>query len=147
MSRLDHHVAVVQNKLTLGKLLTALAWSLTAFGVAVWVYLLAHKLLGLSLGRPWMWFLIGGSASVIAALGYAFLHRPTRHQAAVAIDEKLSLKEKFSTALYIRPSTDPFAAAAVKDAEHTAEKVSLYKQFPLEFPRPARWTVAVAVVA
>ena len=30
---LDRHVAVVQNKLTLGKLLTALAWSLLAFGV------------------------------------------------------------------------------------------------------------------
>jgi hypothetical protein len=26
MSRLDRHVALVQNKLTLGKLLTALAW-------------------------------------------------------------------------------------------------------------------------
>ena len=30
--------------------------------------------------------------------------------------EKLQLKEKFSTALYIRPSQDPFAMAAVRDA-------------------------------
>src|SRR5688500_18701017 len=147
MTRLDRHVAVVQNKLTLSRMLTSLAWSLLAFGVVVWVYLLAHKIFGLSLPRAGMWFLIGLSASVIAAAGYAFLKRPSRHQAAVAIDEKLSLKEKFSTALYIRPSTDPFAAAVVRDAERTADNVSLHNQFPLEFPRPAVFTLAVAVVA
>ena len=54
-------------------------------------------------------------------MGYAIWRRPTKYQAAVAIDEKLSLQEKFSTALYIRPSSDPFAAAAVQDAEQTAE--------------------------
>jgi hypothetical protein len=147
MSRLDRHVAVVQNKLTLGKLLTALAWSLLAFGVLVWVYLLVWKIFAVSLPRPWMFFWIGLSASVISAAGYAFLRRPTRHQAAVAIDEKLSLKEKFSTALYIRPSTDPFAAAAVRDAERTADNVSLHNQFPLKFPRPALFTIGVAVIA
>ena len=147
MSRLDRHVALVQNKLALGKLLTALAWSLLGFGTVVWVYLLVHKFFGLSLPRQWVWFSVGLFASVAAAVAYAFLRRPTAHQAAVAIDEKLSLKEKFSTALYIRPSTDPFAAAAVKDAEMTAEKVSLYNQFPLQFPRPAMFTVAVAVIA
>ena len=147
MSRLDRHVALVQNKLTLGKLLTALAWSLLGFGLLVWIYLLVHKFFGLTLPRQWVWFSVGLFSSVISAVAYAFLKRPTAHQAAVAIDEKLSLKEKFSTALYIRPSTDPFAAAAVKDAEATAEKVSLYKQFPLEFPRPAAFTIAVAVIA
>jgi hypothetical protein len=29
----------------------------------------------------------------------ALLHRPTAHDAALAIDERLALKEKFSTAL------------------------------------------------
>jgi hypothetical protein len=147
MSRLDRHVALVQNKLAFGKLLTALAWSLLAFGVLVWLYLLVHKVFGVDLPRPWMFFWIGLSASVISAAGYAFLKRPTPHQAAVAIDEKLSLKEKFSTALYVRPSTDPFAAAAVRDAERTAENVSLHNQFPLTFPRPAILTVAIAVIA
>ena len=37
-------------------------------------------------------------------------------KAAVAIDARLSLKEKFSTALYARPIKDPFAQAVVKDA-------------------------------
>ena len=39
----------------------------------------------------------------------AFVRRPTTRQAAVAIDERFALKEKFSTALYIRNATsDPF---------------------------------------
>jgi hypothetical protein len=75
---------------------------------------------------------------------WAFLHRPSRKSAAVAIDEKLGLKEKFSTALYVRPSSDPFAMAAVKDAETTADNVSLYKAFPLPFPRATYGFLIVA---
>jgi hypothetical protein len=147
MSRLDRHVAVVQGKLTLSKLLTALAWSLLIYGVMVWVTILANKLFGLRLPRVSVFFFSGLGVSVAAAVAYALWHRPTRHEAAVAIDEKLQLKEKFSTALYVRPSSDPFAAAAVRDAEHTADNVSLYKQFPLKFPKPAIATVIVAVLA
>jgi hypothetical protein len=147
MSRLDRHVAVVQNKLALGKLLTALAWSLLGFGVLVWLYILVQKVFGVGLPRAAVWFWAGLGASVVAALAYAIMRRPSPHEAAVAIDAKLSLKEKFSTALYVRPSTDPFAAAAVRDAERTAENVSLHNQFPVQFPRPAVFTLAVAVVA
>jgi hypothetical protein len=147
MSRLDRHVAVVQNKLALGKMLTALAWSLLGFGVLVWLYILVQKVFGVSLPRAAVWFWSGLGASVVAAVAYAVWRRPSPHEAAVAIDAKLSLKEKFSTALYVRPSTDPFAAAAVRDAERTAENVSLHNQFPVQFPRPAVFTLAVAVIA
>jgi len=147
MSRLDRHVAVVQSKLTLSTLLAALAWSLLFYGVAVWVVILVNKVFGVHLPRPAVWFFSGLGVSVAAAAAYAFWHRPTRHEAAVAIDEKLQLKEKFSTALYVRPSSDPFAAAAVRDAEHTADNVSLNKQFPLKFPRAGIATVVVAVLA
>jgi len=148
MSRLDRHVALVQNKLTLAKLLTALAWSLLVFGALVWIAILVQRIFAVALPRQMIWFWCGLGVSVISAAVYAFLHRPSRHQAAVAIDEKLALKEKFSTALYVRPSTDPFAAAAVKDAERTADQVNLHNQFPLRVPpRPAAGTVAVALVA
>src|SRR5687768_8122983 len=147
MSRLDRHVAVVQSKLTLTTLLSALAWALLFYGVIVWLTILANKVFGVHLPRPLMWFFSGLGVSVAAALSYALWHRPTRHEAAVAIDEKLQLKEKFSTALYVRPSSDPFAAAAVRDAEHTADNVSLNKQFPLRFPRAGIATVIVAALA
>src|SRR5258705_4648506 len=100
MSRLDRHVAVVQSKLTLSTLLAALAWSLLFYGVAVWVVILANKVFGLHLPRPFVWFFSGLGVSVAVAAGDGLWHRPTRHEAAVAIDEQLQLKEKFSTALY-----------------------------------------------
>ncbi len=98
MSRLDRHVALVQGKLTLSKLLTALAWSLLIYGVVVWVAILVHKVFAVQLPRPAVFFFSGLGVSVAAALAYALWRRPTRHEAAVAIDEKLQLKEKFSTA-------------------------------------------------
>lgn len=147
MSRLDRHVAVVQSKLTLTRLMTALAWSLLVFGVVVWVTILINKVFGAQIPRPMVLFFSGLGVSVAAAIAHALYHRPTRHEAAVAIDDKLQLKEKFSTALYVRPSADPFAAAAVRDAEHTADNVSLHRQFPVRFPRAAVATVVVAVLA
>src|SRR2546430_11463771 len=82
----------------------------------------------------------------------AIVNRPSRKAAAVAIDQKLGLREKISTALYVRNSTDPFAMAAVKDAEQTAEKVVLnyYQHFPLQPPRAIYGmcaTVCAAIIA
>jgi hypothetical protein len=147
MSRLDYHVTKVQGKLLLTDLLRALAWALLAYGVVVWLVVLAWKLTQFRLPREWVWFWTGLGVSVGAAVGYAVWRRPTRQRAAVAIDEKLGLKEKFSTALYARPSTDPFAAAAVRDAEATAEKVHLQDKFPIHFPRMGLFTAGVGLLA
>jgi hypothetical protein len=57
------------------------------------------------------------------------------------------LQEKFSTALYARKDQDPFAQAAVRDAEATAEQVQLQKKFPIAFPRPAYTTIALIICA
>src|SRR5436309_976395 len=94
-----------------------------------------------------IWFWCGLGATVVGSLAYAIWRRPSAKQAAVAIDEKLALKEKFSTALYVRPSADPFAMAAVRDAERTAEQVRLQKQFPFAFPRVGYATLGVALLA
>jgi hypothetical protein len=147
MSRLDRHVARVQNKLALQRFLVALAWTALALSVAVWLVVLVDRLLGYALPRKDVWLWAGVGSAVVAAIAYAIYRRPTAHEAAVAIDEKLALKEKFSTALYVRPLSDPFAAAAVRDAETTADNVSLNKQFPLKFPKIANWTVAAMIVA
>jgi hypothetical protein len=146
MSRLDRHVAMVQNKLALGRFVGALAWASLVYAALLWVGIVIDRVFRV---RPPHvgWVLWGAAgAGVLAALIYAIVRRPTPHQAAVAIDEKLALKEKFSTALYARPLTDPFAQAAVRDAERTADNVSLHKRFPLEFPRQSYGTVAVAIL-
>jgi len=137
---------MVQNKLALTRFVHALAWATTVWALALWVGILIDRIFRL---RPPQvaWFIWGGlGAAVLVSLVYALMRRPTAHEAAVAIDEKLALKEKFSTALYARPLNDPFAQAAVKDAELTADNVSLHKRFPLVFPRQSLGTAGIGIL-
>lgn len=147
MTRLDQHVNIVRTRLALGTFLTALAWALAAFAAVVWVAVLVDRFLVWRLPRWGIWFWAGLGVSVAAAAAYAVYRRPSRQRAAVAIDDTLGLKEKFSTALYVRPMSDPFAAAAVRDAEMTADNVSLHKRFPVRTPLAFVGTAAVAAVA
>jgi hypothetical protein len=145
MSRLDRHVSTVRTRLTLGVWLRAMAWALIGYAIVVWAAILIDKLVQVRLPREMVWFWAGLGATIMGSLVYALIRRPSAHEAAVAIDERLALKEKFSTALYVRPSQDPFAMAAVKDAERTADNVSLHKRFPLEIPKAAGGTAVAAV--
>ncbi len=149
MSRLDQHVASVQNKLAFARFIEALAKATLVFAAAVWVAILVDKLFRVRPPQYQIWLWSGLGATVLAAIIYAIVRRPSRSAAAVAIDQKLALKEKISTALYVRPSNDPFALAAVRDAEQTAEKVVIdyWRHFPMKFPRPAYATIAVALLA
>jgi hypothetical protein len=135
MSRLDRHVANVQNKLALRRFVDALAWTALIAGSAVFIFIFVWRILGYSSLPTTKWWLIGAGTCVLGVGIYALTRRPTAHDAAVAIDEKLKLHEKFSTALFVRPSKDMFAQAAVRDAERTAENVQLQRQFPIAFPQ------------
>jgi hypothetical protein len=147
MSRLDHHVAKVQAKMLITSILRALAWSLLVYGGLVWLVIVVTRLLGFDIPRQWTLFYSGLAASVVVAVVLAFVKRPTPQAAAIAIDDRLGLKEKFSTALYARPTKDdPFAAAAVRDAEATAERVHLQDKFPVRWPITGIFTIVMAIV-
>ena len=146
MSQLDRHVEWVQAKFTTQKFLHGLANSFLIFLLAFWAALIVDKLVRY---RPphAKWFVLSGiAACALSGIIYALIRRPTKLEAAVAIDEKLGLKEKFSTALFARKMDDAFAQAAVKDAERAAGNVSLHKRFPLEAPRRTLPAIVVAVL-
>jgi hypothetical protein len=152
MSRLDRHVATVQTKLFLRRFFNALAWSSLVLAavtlLAVVINFFFRIFTDYMPNFPKFWVLIGGGIACVAiSLAYAMVRKPSREQAAAAIDERLRLKEKFSTAIYVRPSSDPFAMAAVRDAERTAEGVNLAKQFPIPFPKPAYTTIVLGCCA
>src|SRR5689334_7680173 len=132
MSRLDRHVAAVQNKLALTRFIESLALAAAVVAGAVLATILTQKLFQVGTPQPWYWLAGAAGVGALTALIVALVRRPTSHDAAVAIDQHLGLKEKFSTALLIRSNSDPFAQAAVKDAEVTAERVAVdfYKHFP-----------------
>jgi len=151
MSRLDRHVSTVQTKLALRRFALLFARTTFILGLLVVVAVLVDKtsqtIPANVRDRYRLVILIGiGVCALISAI-WAGLARPSREHAAAAIDEKLHLKENFSTAIYVRPSSDPFAMAAVKDAERTAESVQLGKQFPVRYPRLAWGTKLVFALA
>jgi len=143
MTRLDRHVSTVRNKLALDLFFHRLAWALLIFFSAVLVAVIVDKLFHVRPPAPELWLGIGSGTAALAAVFLALRKRPTPAHAALAIDEKLALKEKFSTALSVRNSADPFAKLAVRDAENSANNVSLNKQFPLTFPRVSYATASV----
>lgn len=126
--------------------LQAVARAVLVLAAAVWATMVLEHLLQIHLPRPGILLLVGVVAAGVAAWIIALRRRPSEREAAVAIDDRLELKEKFSTALYARPLKDPFAVAAVRDAEQTADQVSLYNRFPIEWPlRPAAWIGALVL--
>jgi chemotaxis protein histidine kinase CheA len=146
MSRLDQHVAAVQNKLALDRFFDGLAKSLAVLGVLIWLAVLIDRIFWLRLPRWDMWLYGGLGATALAAIIYAIVRRPDAFYAAVRIDEVLNTKDKFATALHVRNLSDPFAHAALLDAERTANDVSLHKRFPLSFPRATYATVIIALI-
>jgi hypothetical protein len=147
MSRLDNHILTVRNKLALGIFLEAAAWAGTLLAIVIGIAIIGQRVLDRALPHSLMLLGIGFVASVIGALVYSLVRRPSPQTAAITIDQVLGLKEKYSTALYARQLSDPFAAAAVLDAERAANQVSLYKRFPLKLPRQAMTAAAMLLLA
>ncbi len=147
MSRLDHHVSVVRGRLGLVRFLDAIAWGLFAVSIGVVVAIVIGRVLQYYLPHAGLALLIATGLAGLAAAIVGVMRRPDSLHAAVMIDERLELKEKFSTALHLRGVNDPFAIAAVRDAEATANSVSLAGRFPIALPRSGIYTGVAVVVA
>lgn len=147
MSRIDAHVGAVQRKLALGIFIDWLMKVLAILAALAVVTIILQRLIHFGL-RP-MALLIGLGIGLVAAIVLTIINRPSRAVAAVALDEKLGLKEKFSTALTLRKtkSSDPFVDAVLRDAEHTANNVSVGNAFPLQFPNAGLWAIGLTVAA
>jgi hypothetical protein len=146
-SQIERHVGAVRAKLTMHRFVEAIGWTLLVSAGVVLAAVVVHRLIQFAPPRPayWLYGVLG--AALVAAIVMAVLRRPTPHEAAVAIDEKLGLKERFSTALTIRNDADPFARAAVLDAENTARSANLAGKFPMPYPKVWNATLSVAAAA
>ncbi len=136
MSRLDQHVERVRNKMALATLVRGMIRSMMALAIAAVIVVMVERLTHFMLPRQEIWVFVGLGIALVVPMVMAWIRRPSAYQAAVAIDERLALKEKFSTALFARSKTDLFAAAAVRDAETAASSVNLGNHFPVRLPRP-----------
>src|SRR5205085_2715291 len=132
MSRIDSHVSAVQFRLTLSILVEWLAMAGFALAAGTLAVIIIERLF--HFGIPEQTFWVGLGLLALISIIMTFMRSPSRETAAVALDDKLDLKEKFSTALSVRSMQDPFAQAVVQDAEDTARRVRLEGHFGVDFP-------------
>ena len=146
MSRLDQHVDAVRSRFLMQRFFDWAAWIILGAACGLTVAVVGLKVFGVVLGAKLVWLGIVTVGALLAALILAMARCPNRMQTAVQIDERLGLKERFSTALYARGQSDEFARAAVRDAEKTADSVSLHKRFAYQFPKMGWWSMTAVVV-
>jgi hypothetical protein len=87
---------------------------------------------------------VAAAAAGVFALAWTAAARPTPLYAAVTLDSAAGLQERLSTALLVQRSGDPFARAAVADAEKAASR--LYVPAHIRYRPPAVWPWSAAAV-
>ncbi len=147
MSRLDHHIALVQGKLAFSSFLDVAARAVAIAGSVVVLAIIVDRVFLLRPPHAIIWFWSVIIVSLVCAIVFAIRRRPTPEQAAMQIDQALNTKDKFATALYVRRLNDPFAQAVQVDAERAAQNADLKKKFAIRFPKAAYITLAVASFA
>jgi hypothetical protein len=125
---------IVRIRLNLSVLLMQSARVLAFCGALALGVVLVDRLLSLE-WFSWRWaWLLGGVAAVGVAAA-TWRRRVGPMEAAVRLDQRLGLKERFSSALALAGSEDPFAGAAVAEAHIRARGVKIHGAFPLRMGR------------
>ena len=117
---------------------------LAAGGVVAALIVLAEQLLAVELINPFSARLFFGGAAFWIFLLW-LINQPSRVQVSLVLDERMKLRERFSTTLAFADSKDPFAEAARREARQKAEQLRPAGHFPIRASRC--WICAVSVWA
>jgi hypothetical protein len=119
---------------------------LAAAGIAAILIVLAEQLLAVELISPFNARIFFGGAAFWILLLWA-INQPSRVQASILLDERMKMRERFSTTLALAGSTDPFAEAARNEARQRAEGLKPAGHFPIKPSRCWLYVVSVWVLA
>jgi hypothetical protein len=127
---------------------------LTAVGLILMLAVLTDRLLALGIinafnSRAILYF---SAAAIAMILLLWLLKQPSRMQVSLLLDERLKLRERFSTTLALADSDDPFANAARSEARQKVEQANIQGHFPI---RPSKcwmyaistWLIAAAIIS
>ncbi len=112
---------------------TALGWGLLVAAAVGAAGLVGMQVAGRVLP---LWVLaVPAAAAVVVAVLVALLRRPDEAAVAVAIDQRLKLKDRLGTSLYAATlEQSPLTRSVIDDAEHAAAGLRVNEAFPL-WPR------------
>ncbi len=131
----------VQARCNLSLLLSELGLMLIVSGVLAVLLALVHRTLGAQFPLEWVIPAVAGAGIISATVRWT-VRRVRKMQAALLLDERGHLKERFSTVMALEGSDDPFALAATEEAHKFTERLDPNKHFSVR-PTP-RWYASVA---
>ena len=122
-------------------LLNLLGGILAVAGIVLAMMILVERLLAVTtLTPPAGWTL--AAAGILCWAGVWLVRRPTPMQVAIAVDERLRLSERISTAIAIQGRSEPFAQAAYQETIEKTQSIRIPEHFPIRFKRP--WGYGIA---
>jgi hypothetical protein len=134
MSLIDQRVASARRRLWVSRYLHYLGVCLVWAGLGWLLAVLIGKTFLHNLPLGYVALGAAGLAA-LAALIWLIITAEDPITAAVALDEAGRIKERLSSALYLRASRDAFSRAAVADAERTAATLRVRNVLPVRYPR------------
>ncbi len=142
-------IRAVRIRCSLNLLLSQIGLVLAGAGIAAVLAVLAEKLLAVSIRTPVVFWMAGTLAGALILIPW-LLKIPNRMQASLLLDERLKLKERFSTTLALADSDDPFAQAARSESLRAIQEADLKGSFPFKLSRrwgygAGLWVVVVAM--
>jgi len=141
MNEIRRVIAQASARLLIGDVLRWITVIVSCALAALLLTRVVERVFGLAF--PWRTiFLSTGGASVVIALGGAFISRRKGIVVARLLDEKARLHEVLSTALYVSTQQDEWSRAVVEDASATAKKLRVGDAIEIE--KPKWWPVPIA---
>jgi hypothetical protein len=126
-------------------LLAQVMWVGFGAGLLALVGLLIQRLLAVTTWAPWVGYIMGATAGA-SVLALVWIKLPRRLQVSLLLDERLGLNERFSTALALEASDDPFVQCAREEALVTVKAVQPSTCIAIR-PGSAWWGTALTWVA
>lgn len=146
MSSVERQIQHARRRLTLNLLFHYLALGML-MGASIWALgVLVVRATALEVD-VWLGVVLLATSTVLTGLGGTLFRRPTPLGAALALDTSAGLKERYSTALVLARSSDPFAQAALHDAEHWAARIRVPEHIRYRPPQWWQWSTATLLTA
>lgn len=151
MTSCERLVSVARSRLRLRRAVEAVPRATIAAAIALLAAFLAGKLLPIEMPEWWITSVVISVCALAAVAIRAAIQPPTALEAAIEADQALGLRDRLSIAVASRGSDDPFAQAAVADAERRAAdpalRATLRRTLRPGTPQGWWWAIPVIVVA
>jgi hypothetical protein len=136
MTTLERQIRKAQHRLWINRWISNWGWTLAGATIVFIATVIAGRVFQTGLEAQLGWLTLGLlGASVLVAGIWTLIRRESQTAAAIELDSAAGLKERLSTGLYCATSKDPFAKAALEDAQRIGGRITVRQHIRFAYPR------------